>query len=125
MIEMPQEPVQQYPDPPDPHEACERDIAHLESELKAATLAARPISFAELHALVAALVGDRTYSVSVQTWRHLGGRSETTWAIAWFPDDSNPKLCRRFDAPTAARVYELLRAAVPPNPLDEVGDLPW
>lgn len=117
MIEMAQDPVR-GPDPVDPHEQCERDI-------EAARRAPRPLSFGELHALVGALVGDRTYAVTVQTWRHLGGHIVTSWRVSWFPNNDDPQHCRSVDHATAAGVYAKLRAELPANPLDEVGDLPW
>lgn len=121
------EPVPEYPDAPDAHEQCERDIARLEGEVEAARRAPpRTLSFVELHALVGALVGDTTYAITVQTWRHhVDARLVTTWAVSWFPDNADAKSCRRFEGPTAAAAYEQLRAVVPANPLDEVGDLPW
>ena len=114
--------------PSDPHEACERDIARLEAECEAAKQAtARTLSFAELHGLVSTLIGDHSYAVTVQRWHHLGGRCEMVWRVSWFPDDENPRHCCSVEAASAAEAYAKLRAQVasPPNPLDEVGDLPW
>jgi hypothetical protein len=114
------EPVRESEPAADPHEPCEREIARLEA-------AARSISFAELHALVAGWLPGQTFFVGVQVQHQhdeWGVRDIITWDISYSFVNNG---CARIEAPTAAEAYAKLRAAVPAaaTPLNEVGDLPW
>jgi hypothetical protein len=121
MIEMPQEPVPQYPDPADPHDQCERDI-------EAAKRAPRAVSLLELHGLVGALLPGQTYIIDITVHHSVstyGPPSNTVhWRVAYGFDEAH-RGCKQLEAESAAALYEKLRAALPPHPLDEVGELPW
>jgi hypothetical protein len=128
MIEMPQDPTY-GPDPSDPHEPCEREIARVEAECVAAKqAAARAISFAELHALVAGWLPGQTFFVGVlvqHSHNSWGVRDIVTWSISYGFTDEPGYGCARIEAPTAPEAYAKLRAAVQAPPLAGVGDLPW
>jgi hypothetical protein len=121
------EPAPQHPDPPDPHEACEREIARIEAEVEAAKHAPRALTMLELHALVGALLPDESYILDVTVHHSVSTYAQTTDTLHWRLSYGfgRPSNCTQVNASTAAELYAKLRAALPPNPLDEIGEIPF
>jgi hypothetical protein len=117
-------PSDEHPDPPDPHEACERlaedqqaEIAQLhnhidELETQMAHESA-PMTYAELFAAVAQRVA-HTIAIGVQSWRHVDVDGEvairTRWSIYWFA--GTPETCKAAHGDTAEAALAALDAAL-------------
>lgn len=128
MMEMPQEPVPQYPEPADPHEDCERNLMRLEGEVEAAKHAPRALTVVELHALVGALLPGQSYILEVTVHHSVSVYGPTEDSLHWrlsYGFERPGGHCAQVNASTAAELYAKLRDALPSNPLDELGDLPW
>lgn len=110
----------------DPHEGCEHALDRAESEIAALKADAR-MTYAELVAMVAAMLPAESFVVEVSTHYSqcaLPSR-RTRWAVTY---DFHTTTCKRFEADSAREVYDKLRNAVPapdPHGVDAVGDIPW
>ncbi len=120
------DPARERPDPPDPHEQCERVIERLQAELDAAR---RPLTYAELFAAVGARVPRASsFAVEVQTWcwRDIDGhdaKPETRWRISWFEPVDGKNESRGVDGASAREALQALYAAVPFADATGIGDL--
>jgi hypothetical protein len=125
----------EHPDPPDPHDDCEREIVELRStldELETELAAAQPpLTYAELFAAVAARIPARSpFSVEVRTWLWrdldgLGAVPETSWRIGWFDraDENGKHSSKGVDGATAREALQKLYEAVPLVDATGVGGL--
>jgi len=126
MIEMAQDPVR-GPDPVDPHEQCERDIALIEAEAEAAKQVTR-LSGAQLRTLVGALLPDQSFIITVHIHHSPDIKDDRfTWSISYGfkhlgQADSS---CEYISADSASELYAKLGAALPAKPFDDVGDISW
>lgn len=120
-------PTDEHPDPPDPHEQCEREIEALETELAAAR---KPLTYRELFDAVGARFAG-TYRIGVESWCYTPLRMTegvtSTWSINWFPTPGNAKDCRLVTGATAADAFAQFCAQQPSDragsdELDLVGD---
>ena len=126
-----EEPAPQYPDPADPHDACERDIERLEAEVEAAKHESR-LSFAELHALVGALLPGESYFITVDVHHSAGSdlmpsSNTVSWRVS-YGFHSPGAGCQQVEGDSAGGVLQKLRAKLAPSPtnaLEEIGEVPW
>ena len=115
-------PVEEHPDPPDPHDQCEREIEQLHRTVT--ELAAQkplPVTYRDLFAAVSARGTPGSFVIRVETWCHTPlSDVASRWQISWF---ANPHDCRTVGGATAAEAFARFCAEQPAADRTGIGDL--